>query len=99
MIIYQNNKITSFKKISSIANKFFLEKVIDLRNKLTIPICTVIDFLTFLVRRNNNEWKWRPITIDQTLDIIKFTKSTNSVGSDCISMRVVKKIDKLIDLT
>ena len=35
MIIYQNNKITSIKKISNITNKFFIEKVIDLRNKFT----------------------------------------------------------------
>ena len=96
MIIYQNNKIISIKKISYIANKFVIEKVIDLRYKLIMPIYTAMNFLTFLVDRNNNELKLRPITIDQSLDIMKFTKSTNSVDSDCISMRVVKKINKLI---
>ena len=96
MIIFQNNKITSIKKISKITNRFFIEKVINLRNIFTIPISNAMDFLATLVRRNSNEWKLKPIKIYQTLDIIKFSKSTNSVGRDCISMRVTKKIYKII---
>ena len=79
MIIHENNKVTSIKTISNIAKKFYIEKVVTLRNKFTMPLFTAMDFFTALICRNNNEWKLRPITIDQTLEIIKNSKSTNSV--------------------
>ena len=69
----------SIKTISNIAKKFYIEKVVTLRNKFTMPLFTAMDFFTALICRNNNEWKLRPITIDQTLEIIKNSKSTNSV--------------------
>ena len=92
MIIYDKNKIISIKKIANIANQYYIDKVRLLRNNFTTPTFSAINFLTSLIGRNPNNWTPKPINIDQTLEIIRKARGTNSTGSDCISMRVIKLI-------
>ena len=87
MIIYQNTKITSTKKIANIANQFFMDKILKLRSKFTTPSFSASNFLNFLIDRNSNKWCLRPVTIEQMLEIICKAKGTNSTDFDSISMR------------
>ena len=70
MIIFNNIKVTCTKKIANIANQYFIDKITNLRKKFTIPTFFALKFITSLIDRNNDSWTLKPITIDQTLDIL-----------------------------
>ena len=89
MIIFNNIKVTSTKKIANIANQYFLDKITNLRKKFTTPKFYALNFLTSLIDRNKNCWHLKPITVKQTLDILKKASGTNATGSDHICMRVL----------
>ena len=96
MIIFNNTKVTSTKKIANIANQYFLDKITNLRKKFTTPKFPALNFLTSLIDRNKNCWHLKPITVEQTLDILKKAWGTNATCIDPISMRALKLIDTLI---
>ena len=52
MIIFNNIKVTSTKKIANIANQYFLDKITNLRKKFTTPKFSALNFLTSLIDRN-----------------------------------------------
>ena len=67
------------------------------RNSQKNPRVTPIQILSKLIPRNDNEINILPATIEQVNGIIKKAKPKNSIGSDIISMRIIKKLSPCID--
>ena len=91
MIVYKNVKITCIKDICNIANNFFIEKISNLRDKFTTLHVDPIKILGFLIPKTKSNFKLKPITLAETNKLISKAKSSNSLGSDIISMKVIKK--------
>ena len=90
-IVFDNQKVTSIKNIANISKQFFIDKIIKLRGQFIPPNISAIDILSKIFPRNQSPWKLELITIDQTLEIIRKAKGTNSLGPDNISMKIIKK--------
>ena len=79
MLIHNREKITSIKKISNISNQFYIDKILNLRKNFTPPNFSALNFLTSLIKSNPKKWVLKPITIPQTLELIRKAKATNSI--------------------
>ena len=74
MLVHEGNKITSLKTIANISNKYFVDKIIKLRNEFTAPTMSAINILNCIFPRNTNKQDLQQIIVDQTFDIIKLYK-------------------------
>ena len=95
-IVFDNQKVTSLKNIANISNQFFIDKILKLRGQFTPPNFSALDILSKIFPRNQNTWKLQLMTIEQTMEIIKKAKGTNSLGPDNISMKTIKKLGPCI---
>ena len=96
LIIDNNEKVTSLKKIAHIANRYFIDKIKKLRDTFLLPKVSPITILNYLIPRREVQFKLQPITIERTMKIIKNAKGSFSLGTDIINMKVLKKINKII---
>ena len=68
-ISHNGKQVTSPKEIANIANNFFVNKIIQIREKFTNFNIDPIELLESLIPRNKNEFKIPKITIAQTQQI------------------------------
>ena len=69
-IKYNNEIITSPKTISNIANNYFKDKIIKIRNLMDKPKYNPINLLSKLIKPIKYNTKIKPITRKQTLKLI-----------------------------
>ena len=58
--------VTSPKELATISNNFFINKIVNLRNKFTFSNINPIQILSFLIPRNKNDFTIPLITIKET---------------------------------
>ena len=63
--------VTSPKELATISNNFFINKIVNSRNKFTFSNINPIQILSFLIPRNKNDFTIPLITIKETEIIIK----------------------------
>ena len=89
MISHDNKIITSPKVIANIANKFYIDKIINLRNKFTNLTFDPLTFVKNLLPRNRNEFTIPILKIEDTTKLIKKANNSWTIGHDDISMNVL----------
>ena len=70
MISHNNKIITSPKAIANIANKFYIDKIINLKNKFTNLTFDPLTFVKNLLPRNDNEFTIPILKIEDTTKLI-----------------------------
>ena len=91
-IIVDGLMTNSPKKVANAMNSFYIEKVKSIRKAFTKPEMKLIKLLAKLIPREETECKIPEITLEEVKEIIKETKSSNTVGCDNISSRIIKMI-------
>ena len=97
-IIYEGRAINKPVDIAHIANKFYINKVKNLRTKFKNTSYDPIDILHRLFKKNENKFDIPMMTIKDTKDLIKNAKYSWTVCNDEISMMVLKKINPIISI-
>ena len=93
ILTHNNQVITKLKLITNIANNYFHNKISTIRSKFTTNKYVLpIQILQFLIPKNDNLFHLQPPSISDINKIIKNLKATNSVGSDIITSKIIKKI-------
>ena len=95
-ITFNNKHVTSPKEIAKIANNFFIDKIIQIRNGFTTSEVNPIDILSSLIPRCTNEFELPFITIEETKQLIKKFKNPYSVGHDDINNKIIKKVGDVL---
>merc|ERR1712240_202393 len=93
-IIHNDSIITNIQEICNIANDYYINSIKKLRDKIPQTNVTPIDILKKIYKRSQTTLEIPIPTIQQITQIIKKAKSTNSVGHDNISMKMIKKTTK-----
>ena len=70
MVSHDNKIITSPKVIANIANKFYIDKIINLRNKFTNLTFDPLTFVKNLLPRNDNVFTIPILKIEDTTKLI-----------------------------
>ena len=91
-IIHNNRVVTSLKDVANISNQHYIAQIDTIRNKFTKSDLSHLDILKKLIPKPKTKMKIPFITIDKTKEIIKKMKSSNSLGHDCASIKIYKKI-------
>ena len=84
--------VTSIRKISNIANKFYIDKINKIRENFTPNVVNNIEILGSLIDKPKSKFILPKISISQTKKIIKGMKASNSVGHDLASIKIYKKL-------
>ena len=84
--------------IAHIANKFYINKIKNLRTIFKNTSYDPIDILYRLFNKNENKFDIPIMTIKDTKDLIKNAKYSWTVCNDEISMMVLKKINPIISV-
>ena len=95
-ITFGGKQITSPKEIAKIANNYFIDKILKIRENFKITDVDPIHILSALIPRTSNNFIIPPITVQQTQNIIKKLKNSSSTGHDDINNKIIKKISKEI---
>ena len=96
-IINDNNiKVTSPKKLSEIANNFFINKINKIKSTFTKTQITPIQILSKLRPRVNEKLEIPPIKQSEMIKIIISLKNSNCTGHDDISNKIIKKLTQQI---
>merc|ERR1712240_558637 len=90
-IIHKDAVTTNIQEICNIANNYYINSIKTLREKIPQTTVTPIDILKKIYKRSQTTLEIPIPTIPQIAQIIKKAKSTNSVGYDNISMKMIKK--------
>merc|ERR1712243_128683 len=90
-IIHKDSIITNIQEICNIANDYYISSIKKLRDNIPQTNVTPIDILMKIYKRSQTTLEIPIPTIPQIAQIIKKAKSTNSVGHDNISMKMIKK--------
>merc|ERR1712240_73174 len=95
-IIHNDAIITNIQEICNIANEYYINSIKTLREKIPQTNVTPIDILKKIYKRSQTMLEIPIPTIQQITQIIEKAKSTNSVGYDNISMKMIKKTTKVM---
>ena len=90
-IINKEEIITNIKEICNIANNHYINSIRTLREKIPKITTTPIEILKKIYPRVEATLEIPIPTINNITNIIKKSKSKNSVGHDNISMKMLKK--------
>merc|ERR1712240_36348 len=90
-IIHKDAITTNIQEICNIANNYYINSIKTLRERIPQTAVTPIDILKKIYKRQQTTLEIPIPTIPQIAQIIKKAKSTNSVGHDNISMKMLKK--------
>merc|ERR1712240_982285 len=90
-IIHKDAITTNIQEICNIANNYYINSIKTLRERIPQTTVTPIDILKKIYKRQQSTLEIPIPTIPQIAQIIKKAKSTNSVGHDNISMKMIKK--------
>merc|ERR1712240_571652 len=93
-IIHKDAITTNIQEICNIANNYYINSIRTLREQIPQTIVTPIDILKKIYKRSETTLEIPIPTVQQIAQIIKKAKSTNSVGYDNISMKMIKKTTK-----
>merc|ERR1712240_335583 len=93
-IIHKDAITTNIQEICNIANNYYINSIKTLRETIPQTTVTPIDILKKIYKRSQTTLEIPIPTIQQIAQIIKKAKSTNSVGHDDISMKMIKKTTK-----
>lgn len=98
IILEANGNVISDKmEVAENFNKFFINKIKKLREKLlNSPKSDPLDKLKKQMNKRNLHFKLRTITANQVRKIIKKLKNTNSTGSDTISTKIIKEAREVL---
>lgn len=91
-IIHNGQMVTSLRKISNIANKFYIDKINKIRDSFTPNEVDHIEILESLIEKPKSKFILPKISISQTKKLIKGMKASNSVGLDLASIKIYKKL-------
>ena len=94
--MHDNSVITSLRKISNIACRHFIDKIIKIRNQFTPNQITHTQILEHLITKPKSKFILLHITIKQTKRLIRNMKSSNSTGHDFSLIQIYKMINKRI---
>ena len=95
-IIHNTALVTSPKRLATIANQHYINKITRIRHSFKTLTLNPINILTHLIPRSHNTFILPLITLTQTLDILTKAKGTHSTGHDAITMHTLKKIKHTI---
>ena len=87
-IINNGNTINKPKIIADIANKFFIDKIVKLRDKFTYSTVDPMLFVRKLFDKNDNEFTIPLLTVKDVSVLIKNAKNSWTLNCDDISMNV-----------
>merc|ERR1712243_133998 len=90
-IIHKDAITTNIQEICNIANNYYINSIKTLRERIPQTAVTPIDILKKIYKRQQTILEIPIPTIPQIARIIKKAKSTNSVGHNNISMKMIKK--------
>merc|ERR1712240_116321 len=90
-IIHKDAITTNIQEICNIANNYYINSIKTLRERIPQTAVTPIDILKKIYKRQQTTLEIPIPTVPQIAHIIKKAKSTNSVGHDNISMKMLKK--------
>lgn len=93
-LTHKGKQTTSPRELATIANNFFIDKILKIRENFPVSVIDPIKLLSALIPRNKNTFTIPNITINQTQTIIKHLKNSNSTGHDDITNKIIKKINK-----
>ena len=92
-IIHDKKKITSPKKIASIAVNYFCEKINLIKASFVNSNVDPLEILKKLRSRVENDLVIPYITVKETQKLISKLKNSNCTGYDDISFKILKKIN------
>ena len=85
--------VTKLKDIVQIANNHFISKINKIRSKFhNNSKISPLQVLNFLIPPNKNQFHLPLPTIKEINKIIKGLKSSNAVGNDILTSKILKKM-------
>ena len=95
-ILFNGTCYTSVKKICEISNRFFKDKIEDIRKTFRETDLDPMRFLSFLIPEVENNFHLPEISVKETERIIKKMKCSGTTGHDAVSSRILKIIPDII---
>ena len=95
-IIHNGETINKAIDIANLANQYFIDKIINIRDKFGQNNIDPLYYIKKLFKKNDNEFSIPILTIKETEQLIKKAKNSWTVCSDEISMNIIKKLNKKI---
>ena len=80
------------KGIAQLANNFFISKIIKIRNEFPDNSLDPMGILTQLIPKSSCKFTLPPITLSETIKILKNLKSSNSTGYDNVNNKILKRV-------
>ena len=71
-------------------NKFFINKIKDLRQRIPVVNCDPLQYLKEAMRGKTCKFTIRQLTLEEVLQMIKGLKNSTATGVDYIDTRTVK---------
>ena len=91
-ILHNGTEHTSPKQIAQLANEFFINKILKIRETFTPHKVTPLEILSLTFPRNTEKFNLPLITPSETLTLIRGLKSSNATGHDSITNKILKTI-------
>ena len=89
-LFYSGRIVTQPAGLSSSMNRFFIDKVKDLRNRIPIVNSDPLKKLKEAMQYIKCKFQLKPVTVDEVTKLIKGLKSSNATGVDYIDTRTIK---------
>ena len=89
-LFYSGRIVTQPAGLSSNMNRFFIDKVKDLRNRIPIVNSDPLKKLKEAMQYIKCKFQLKPVTVDEVTKLIKGLKSSNATGVDYIDTRTIK---------
>ena len=90
-----NKEITSPKEIAETMADTFVNKVVNIRNKIKGNEFKAINTFKKLIPRVENNLELKLITVDKVYNHLLKTKNTNSRGNDELTARILKQMSSV----
>ena len=91
-IFLNGEVITSPVLLANITNKYFIDKIQNIRKSFTWSQVKPLDILSQLIPKNHNNFFLPPITLLETKKIILRLKNSGSTGHDNINNKIIKRL-------
>ena len=90
-IVHEGEEIRSQKKIASTFNKFYKDKIINIRKNFANETKKAINILKATKKKPDDTFNFKPVTVYQVHEVIQKAKSSNSSGKDNLTMNIIKQ--------
>ena len=94
-IIDNDNDVTSPKMLATLFNKYFLDKIENIRKNFSPSNDMALKILANLVEKPNTSFNFKPTDVYTIYNIIDKSKNSKSSGADSITMSVLKSCPQM----